>query len=60
MARRNSLVGWLVWQYILEKSNINNNREHFDDEISKNGYDVRNAAVKLEQLYDFKNYKGGS
>lgn len=48
------------WQYILEKSNINNNREHFDDEISKNGYDVRNAAVKLEQLYDFKNYKGGS
>lgn len=48
------------WQYILEQSNINNNREHFDDEISKNGYDVRNAAVKLEQLYDFKNYKGGS
>lgn len=40
------------WQYVLEQSYINNNRERFDEEISKKGYDVNSAVGRLEELYD--------
>lgn len=39
------------WQAVIECSKINDMRERFDDEIARNGYDIRQEIRKFEGLY---------